>query len=233
MSKISRNYMIIWAVMLALFNLIVFIAPGWKGLAKYTGAFWVAYAVTTLVFVINLLVTLWAFKDSEKSREKLFLNIPIIRISYFSLVVTIVVGAFCMLNSLLPTWVACVLMGVLMLIYVFSAVKANMAAEVVYETSQKIQADTNVIKLLRADADSLVTKATPATRDICSKIADALKYSDPVSNDTCAPVEIEMRAKFDEFAAAVKVGEDDKAGALGNELLDLIDERNKKCRVGK
>ena len=233
MSKVSKNYVVIWAAMLALFNLIVFISPGWDGTAKYTGAFWVAYAITTVVFFLHLALTLVAFKDAEGSNERLFLNIPIIRISYISLIVTIIAGTLCMLNSFLPAWVAAIVMSVLLAVYIISIVKTKIAIEVVEQVVEKVQVSTSFIKEMRVDSSSLVGRASPASKDICNKVAEALKYSDPVSNDTCAPVEIEMRAKLDEFATAVKAGEDDKVSALGNELLDLIEERNKRCKAGK
>ena len=233
MSRVSKSYTVIWAVMLALFNAVVFISPGWDGLPKYTGAFWIAYAVTTFVFLIHLAVTLLAFKDGSKSAERMFLNIPIIRISYISLVVTIIAGALCMLNSLLPGWVAFILMGLLLAVYVASVLKTKIAITAVEQVGAAVQNSTAFIKGIRVDASSLAGRATPASQTICEKVAEALKYSDPVSNSLSAPVESELRTKFDEFAVAVKSGEDNKAGVLGNELMDLIDERNKKCRAGK
>jgi len=233
MSKVSKNYIVVWGVMLALFNLIVFISPGWDGTAKYTGAFWIAYAITTVVFVLHLAFALIAFKDAGNSKQKIFLNIPIIWISYVGLIITIIAGALCMLNSFLPTWAAAIAMGVLLAVFLLSIVKTKIAIEAVEEIGTRVQVSTAFIKGLRVDAESLVGRASPASRDICSKVSEALRYSDPVSNELSAEVENDLRSKFDEFAAAAKSGDDSKAGALGNDLLDLIEERNKKCRAGK
>ena len=228
MSKVSKNYIVVWAVLLALFNLIVFISPGWDGTAKYTGAFWIAYAITTVAFILHLAFALIAFKDAGNSKQKLFLNIPIIWISYVGLI-----GALCMLNSFLPAWAAAIAMGIVLAIFLLSIVKTKIAIQAVEDIGARVQVSTGFIKGIRVDAESLVGRASPESRDICSKVSEALRYSDPVSNELSAGVENDLRAKFDEFAAVVKSGDDSKAGALGNELLDLIDERNKKCKAGK
>ena len=233
MSKVSKNYIVVWAVLLALFNLIVFISPGWDGTAKYTGAFWIAYAITTVVFVLHLAFALMALKDAGSSKQKLFLNIPIIWISYVGLIITIIAGALCMLNSFLPMWVAGIAMGIVLAIFLLSIVKTKIAIQAVEDIGARVQVSTSFIKDLRVDAESLVGRASPASRDICSKVSESLRYSDPVSNELSAGVDNDLRVKFDEFAAAVKGGDDSKAGALGKELLELIDERNKKCRAGK
>ena len=234
MSKVSKNYLIIWGVMLAVFNAIVFISPGWAGLEKYTASFWLAYAVTSVVFVAHLLLTLWAFKDGQKSNERMFLNIPIIRISYTALVVTIVAGALCMLNSLLPVWVACVIMGALVVFYTVTIVKTKIAIDVIEDVGAKVADKTAFIKSLRVDADSLVGKAsTPAIKDMCTKVSEAIRYSDPVSNNMTADVEKQITTKLAEFTDVVKAGDEDKVSSVGAELIDLVDERNKKCKLGK
>ena len=233
MSKVSKNYIVVWGVMLALFNLIVFISPGWDGTAKYTGAFWIAYAITTVAFIFHLIFALIAFKDAGNSKQKLFLNIPIIWISYVGLIITIVVGALCMLNSFLPMWAAGIAMGIVLAIFLLSIVKTKIAIQAVEDIGARVQVSTGFIKGLRVDAESLVGRASPESRDICSKVSEALRYSDPVSNELSAGVDNDIKSKFDEFAAAAKSGDDSKAGTLGNELLDLIEERNKKCRAGK
>ena len=233
MSKVSKNYIVVWGVMLALFNLIVFISPGWDGTSKYTGAFWIAYAITTAAFILHLAFALIAFKDAGNSKQKLFLNVPIIWFSYVGLVITIIVGALCMLNSFLPAWAAGIAMGIVLAIFLLSIVKTKVAIQAVEAVGARVQASTSFIKGLRTDADSLVGRASSASRDICTKVSEALRYSDPVSNELSAGVENDLRAKFDEFAAVVKSGDDSKAGALGKELMELIDERNKKCMEGK
>ena len=233
MSKVSKNYLIIWGIMLAVFNLIVFIAPGWGGLEKYTGAFWVAYAFTMIAFVAHLLLTLWAFKDAAESKQRLFLNIPIITISYTGMVLTIIVGALCMLNSLLPVWAAVIVMAIMLLLYGVSIAKTMIAIDAVEEVQTKVATSTAFIKSLRAEADSLVGMASPSSKALCTKVVEAIRYADPVSNELSMEVESELKSKLGEFAAAVKSGDDAKTNVLGNEVLSLIKERNVKCRAGK
>ena len=234
MSKVSKTYLIIWGAMFVVFNLVVFVSPGWDGLPKYTGSFWAAYAFTTVAFIAHLLLTLWAFKDAEDSKSRMFLNIPIITISYTGLIVSVIAGALCMLNSLLPTWVAVVAMAILLLIYVVSIARTKIAIDVVEQTGAKVAATTSTIKSLRSEAQALVAKAsTPEAKDICTKISEALRYADPVSNDMTASIEREIGTKLSELGNSLNNKDENAIFSIGNELVSLIEERNLKCREGK
>ena len=225
MNKITKNYTIIWAVMLVVFNIIVFAAPGWNGLVKYTGAFWVAYIVTTIVFVAHLLLTLWAFKDAECNTQRLFYNIPIIRISYTALVVTIIAAALTMLNSLLPTWAAIVVMLALAVFYAITIAKTKMAIDVIEEKDQQIKEQTSTIKDLRAQAASITTN-----KELAAKIAEALRFSDPVSNPNTTAIEEQLKQTLNHFKDETDPA---KAAEIANAFLSLLEERNVKCKVGK
>ena len=56
--KISKNfklYAVVWAVLVALFNAIVFITPsGYEGASKFTDTFWIGYAFVMIGFVGQL-----------------------------------------------------------------------------------------------------------------------------------------------------------------------------------
>lgn len=225
MNKITKNYAIIWAVMLVVFNIIVFVAPGWNGLVKYTGAFWVAYIVTTIAFVSHLLLTLWAFKDAEGNTQRLFYNIPIIRISYTALVVTIIAATLTMLNSLLPTWAAIVVMLALAVFYTITIAKTKMAIDVIEEKDQQIKDQTSTIKELRAQAASITTN-----KELAVKIAEALRFSDPVSNPSTIEIEDQLKQTLNQFKDET---DPDKAAEIVNTFMGLLEERNVKCRDGK
>ncbi|MBQ5361946.1 MAG: hypothetical protein IIU63_01235, partial [Clostridia bacterium] len=73
-------YSAIWAVVLGIFNLIVFLTPSEAGgMYKFGGAFWVGYIAITVAFVAQLVCAFFALK--EKNQTKLFYNIPLIKIS--------------------------------------------------------------------------------------------------------------------------------------------------------
>ena len=97
MKKNFKYYIITWLISVAVFNIISFIAPIIR-----VGLFWVGYAMITVMFIIQLACSLMLFKQNNK--EKIFLNIPIITISYAALVVSVIVGLVFMAITGVSFW---------------------------------------------------------------------------------------------------------------------------------
>lgn len=232
MNKRIKYYALIWAILLAVFNVICFITPGEAaGMSKFGGAFWVGYIFITIAFIGQLVCAYIALKTDDKT--KLFYNIPIIRVSYTGLILTLIFGALCMAISNLPNWVGII---VCLLILAFSAIaviKAKSASDVVEKIDEKVKAQTLFVKSLTVDAESLLARAaTPEAKDACKKVYEAVRYSDPMSNDALAGVESQITLKFNEFSNAVTGGADN-IGNIADELVILIGDRNKKCKLLK
>ena len=66
--------------------------------------------------------------------------------------------------------------------------------------------------------------------ETCKSVAEALRYADPVSDPSLLAVEDLIAARFETFYAAVLGGNEATAKALGEELLSLIEERNRTCK---
>ena len=64
-----------------------------------------------------------------------------------------------------------------------------------------------------------------------TKVYEAIRYSDPMSNDALASLESEITIKFKAFENAVVSGI--ACAETANELLILVEERNKKVKVLK
>ena len=145
MKKNIKFYIIAWAILLALFNLIAFISPGWAAFEKYSGSFWTGYIFITLAFVGQLVCSLFAFKEDKK--EKFFLSLPLITLSYTGLILTLVFGTLCMLVSFLPYWVAVIICAVILAVYAIAVLKAKAAAEISSATGEKVKAKTFFIRI--------------------------------------------------------------------------------------
>lgn len=65
------------------------------------------------------------------------------------------------------------------------------------------------------------------------KVYEAIRYSDPMSNNVLANIENQIQNEFNAFADAVKNNDIDLAKSSANELVILINDRNNKCRLIK
>mgnify|MGYP006354641373 CR=1 FL=1 len=94
--------------------------------------------------------------------------------------------------------------------------------------------NTLFIKALITDAEGLIVKAkSEKGKAECKKVYEVLRYSDPMSNDALASVEGQLTVKFAELSEAVKDDNSEKATAIAKEVITLIGDRNKKCKLLK
>ena len=226
-------YAICWAILLAVFNVICFATPGEAaGMTKFGGAFWAGYVFITLAFVGQLACAYFALK--EENKQKLFYNLPLITVNYTGLILTIVFGALCMAIPDLPNWVGILICLVIFVFTAIAVIKAGAADEIVANVDEKIKTQTAFMKTLTTDAQNLVNRAdTPMLKDICKKVYEALRYSDPMSTPELSDVERRIKEGFDALTDAVLADNLDEAETSAKELLQLITERNNICKNQK
>ena len=232
MKKKFNLYLVAWAVLLALFNVIAFVSVGWARQEKYTPSFWIGYALIMVMFIGQLVCSYIAFKADNA--QKLFYNISLIKTSYTGLIVSFIFGGLCMLISPLPYWIGVIVCAVVLAANILSILKATAAIAEVECIDSKIKVQTSFIKMLTIDADTLMAQAkSDAVKAECRKFYKAIRYSDPMSNDELASVESQISAKISELSDAVQADDVAKVAELANEVIILIGDRNKKAKVLK
>lgn len=233
MKKNFKLYLCIWAIFLVIFNLVTFLTPNEVvGLNKFDGAFWVGYIFITLAFIGQLVTAYFAFK--EENMQKLFYKISLMRVSFIGLILTLVFGVACMAIPNVPNWLGIILCFAVLGFSTIAVLKAEIAIEEVIKIDEKIKTQTAFIKLLTVDAESLMMKAKSSEiKAECKKVYEAVRYSDPMSNDALSSIEGQIQKQFNAFEVAVEGNELDYVKKLSSDLLIAIDSRNKKCRVLK
>ena len=143
MKKAFRIYLIAWAIMFVLFNVVVIALPKETTVAGITytklgGLSWITLILFELCFVGHLVCTWIALKRNKLSG--MFYRLPLIRLSYTCVIVTLVLGCLAMAIPNLPSWIPLIVALLVMAIYVFSILKAAAAAEIVDSIDEKVQA---------------------------------------------------------------------------------------------
>ncbi len=232
MKKGIKFYLPCWAIALAVFNVITFAVPITVNVNKFTPAFWIGYTFITLMFIAQLVCSIVFFK--QDNNDKKFLNIPIISLSYTALIVSIIVGVVAMAVPFISYWVGIVLDVLIVAFYAIAIISSKAAADTIENIDKKLKAQTFFIKSLTVDAESLLPRAnSDETKAIAKKVYEVIRYSDPMSNEALSPVEAQITIKFNEFSNAVVEDNKPLAETLGNELIILVNDRNKKCKILK
>lgn len=232
MKKNFKYFVITWIIGFVLFNAITFLIPNEVfGVTRFDkGIFWIAYALITLSFIAQIITAHKFIKDD--SNEKMFLNIPLLRTGYIAIIVSIIVGLIFMIFPVIPTWIGAIVCLLIAGCFVIACVNASTVANVVHDIDIKVKTKTFFIKSLTVDADTLMASAkSDAVKAECRKVYEAIRYSDPMSNDALSSVESQITIKFAELTEAVKEDNAERVVELVNEVVFLVGDRNKKCKL--
>ncbi len=233
MKKGFTSYAICWAILLTLFNLLCFATPAeWYGFNKFGGSFWAGYAVITLAFLGQLACAYKAFR--AENAKKFFYNLPLITVSYTGLILTLILGGLCMAIPDVPNWLGAIVGAVVLAFTALAVIKASAAADIVESVDKNVAEKTAFLRKATADAEVILASAKSAeVKAECKKVYEALRYSDPMSNEALSVTETKITAKLDELKAATAADDAEKTKATAGELILLIKERNAKCKALK
>ena len=233
MKKSFKIYSLIWAIVLAIFNVITFVTPNEIGdVSKFSGPFWVGYIFITIAFLGQLACAFVAFK--AENLKKFFYNIPLLSISYGGLVAMLIVGGIFMAIPVLPEWIAIIVCVIILAFNAIAIIKAIAAADIVGGIDEKIKAQTFFIKSLSVDAQNLMTSAkTEELRAEAKKVYEAIRYSDPMANVALSDLDNQIERQFNVFSDAIKADDAELAKGTADVLFEMIERRNQKCKLLK
>ena len=99
---------------------------------------------------------------------------------------------------------------------------------------EKVRENAMFMRSLTADANALAARAkSEPVKAACKKVVEAVRYSDPMSNEALYGVESQITTEFSALQSAVIADSAEDAAASAGELLGLLKERNEKCKLLK
>ncbi len=231
MKKNFKYYALTWAILFVTYQLVVFLVkPLIPGYIKYDAVFWTAWAFIVIAFIGNLVCAFLAFRADNL--QKMFYNVPLISVSTYALITMMVVGSILMLIPDFPSWIAAIICILILAFNAIAVVKASWVAEAVQNVDEKVKAQTSFIKNAIVNAESIMARTnSDEAHAACKKVYEALRYSDPMSNQELADIEEQISMKLNELKSGISSGE--SVDNCSEELMLLINERNKKCKLLK
>lgn len=187
-----KYYAIIWAILVVLFNAIVFIVTAnTVGLSNVKASFWISYALVMASFVSQILCARIAFSGNSK---KLFYNTPLIKVSFNGLIASAIIGTVLMAIQKIPSWISAVICLIVAAIEAIAVVNAKAAADTISNRDAQIKQKTSFIREMTLEAEILYKNAkTEEEKRELKKLYEAFRYSDPMSSPDLADIEEEIR----------------------------------------
>jgi hypothetical protein len=214
-------------VSLVVFNVIAFAAP-----FKRTSSFWIGYVFTMFAFILAFFAFGYALKD--KPLQSKFYGIPIAAMAWRYLVIQVIAGFVFMTASMIPSWIAVIVCVLVLAFGISGCIAGDVAKDEVERVEKKVADKTFYIKSLQSDVEGMAARTEDAVlRKELKNIAEAFRYSDPMSSDQLATLEDKIEAKTAELGQNVEAGDIEGAKAMCKEIQQLIIERSNKCRILK
>lgn len=217
----SKGYFIL-GILFILVGVIAFAVPTAK-----TAAFWISYAFTVIAFAAQIIIWKAALGRSESLKSK-FLGLPVLHIGIVYLVVQVVALIVFLSIPTLPIWSALVACAVIAGVSAVCMIASDVGRGEIDRVSAKVQEKTFYIRELQADVEMLEEQEqNPEIKISLTKLAEKIRYSDPMSNIALADLEDRIREKVTALRTA-----DHKLEIIA-ELDLLLAERNRKAKILK
>lgn len=229
MKKDAIRWIITLGVLLILYILTVFLIPFAK-----TAVFWLSFAVTLIAFVVLTISLYIAFVKSPDAKSK-FYGFPIARIGAFYGLIQLVVGLlFMALGKWLPVWLAALVYAFLLGTAVLGLISTDAVAEQIQVQDTKLKKSVTLMRGLQSKLNQMAFQCgNPDAATTVRKLAEELRYSDPVSNDSLADIERDLSAVVDELQAAVIDSDSAAIKQLCHKASAILTERNRMCKLNK
>ena len=222
MKKNSSKGHVILGILFALVSVIAFAVPSAK-----TAAFGISYAFTVVAFAAQIVIWKSALGRAEPLKSK-FLGFPIVHIGIVYLVVQVIAFAVFLFIPTLPVWSAVVACAAIAGVFAVCLITSDVGRSEIERVSAKAQEKTFYIKQLQVNVELLAGAETDtATKSALTRLAEKIRYSDPMSDGQLADIEDRITVKFAELKSAT-----DKVKIIA-ELNLLLDERNKTIKILK
>lgn len=210
------------AIIFALFNVIAFVIPTAK-----TATFWIAYVFTAVAFLFQIAIWKFAFNGTNTLKSK-FLGIPLISVGSTYLFIQLIAFAVFMACPLIPGWVAVVVGSFILGISAICLIGTEVSRDEIGRIDKKVDRKVFYTKSLQIDVEMLAGAETDVdTKVALTELADKIRFSDPMSNESLADLEAEIVEKVNELKTA------ENKMAIITVLNSLLSERNKKAKILK
>lgn len=231
MSKKQKQFAAMLAIVFAMYNVIIFAVFGFGG---HEAPFWLSYIFVLIAFGVVEYSFILLGRNGMEIRDWLF-GYPIIRHCAIYAALELILSLIFMIFEYDLSWVLPFVAQVLLLgAYGIMLISCFIAKEEIGELHEKVQEKTRYISLLQADAQMLVNKCADETlKAKCEKLAEAIRYSDPMSSELLEELEKRLSASVTACATALDEGNLALADHLCDQAMLQLQERNLKCKALK
>ena len=231
--KIKKSLIIIYAVVFIVFGIIFFLIP-----FKRCTTDIIMYIFGLISVVGGYFITYSAFSKSEKGdiKSKVY-GFPVFRIGYIYTIAQLVLSLIFFVIDMMyemPVWSGALLCILLLAFAVIGTVVTDNARDIVAQTDGNTQNSTKTIEYFRLDINSLTNSCNnKEIKAKLEKLADKVRYSDPVSNSMLKDIESNIKTETEKLRELIKKEDVNSSKEAIGKIMNMVDERNELCKNTK
>ena len=224
-SKNQTRMLVLWCVALGVFHIVILFLPLTRNLL-----FWLAYVFDVVAIIGQLPIMSLAFKNGQDAKSR-FYGFPIARVGLIYLVVQFIAGTVVMLLcEWVPLWLAMILFVCILTFAIVGVIGTDTMRDKVEKIDSETISHTQTMRELSSKVKQL-SEHYPYSQ--LSKLAEEIRYSDPVSSDALRAVEERLSHSIDALTKALPEGNADLINRLIQNTFSILNERNQLCKQMK
>lgn len=231
MSKKFGSLMATYVVIFILFCALYFIVPFGRTNASITAFL---FGLASIVMGCATAVTAFGGKGTVKSAVY---GLPIMTVGIVYMIIQLIFSFVIFVlntNNETPAWISAAVGVVLIAAAFVGLLFTDNARDIVEQYDKKFENDVKPMSVFKLDVGGLVSKCEDAeTKKLLEKLAEKLRFSDPVSSPSLAGVEMRISQAVSEIDAMLGKGSYDGMADKIKALDILVDERNRQCKAEK
>lgn len=196
-----------------------------------TAIFWTAFCFTIAALILEAIVGILALRTPAPMKSR-FLKVPILYVSTVYTALQLAWGIVCIaasIDQIICTIASTILLGVCLLMLIalpLSEATVSRIDAYVHSKTQYIQSMQLKLSLLTAQCPD------PALKGELEALAEAVRFSDPMSDDSLSPLEADIQGRVSRLETLVST-DTGEALAVCHEIRDKLIERNGTCKLLK
>lgn len=230
MNKNKIRFFAALAIVLVVYNVLAFAIPFPKN-----GCFWGSWAFGLVAILAQAAFLLLAFQHGEGVRSK-FYGFPVARVGVVYLCVQLALSLLFMGLAFVkcPAWIPVVLSVIVLAAAALGLIVTEAVRDEVERQDSKRRTATLGMKKIYATAAACADRcADPELKKALGKLAEELRFSDPVSSEATREAENTLRMYLVDLESAVDAANADKVKSACAAMTSALADRNRLSKLGK
>ena len=231
LNKKAKSAIAVFAIIAFVYAFCFIIIPFPKNSAS-----WISFVFTLISVIAGLGIFTYAFKNGDSLVSKIY-GFPIFRIGYLYIAAQFIVGVLiCLVAAFVavPYWIALVLSVILLSLAAIGVIATDNTRDIIEEIEEETERVTKATKIFNLDIQAIVDLCTEeSVKKELVKLAEAIKYSDPVSSEATEDAENTLLEEISILRELIEVNDTEKSLTQITKVTNLLNERNRICKAFK